>query len=213
MDRKEALKRVGVKRDDRINFVTTHSSYLPNVSHILKKHRNYLQENGLESYIEEVPRLSLRRGKNIGDLVINAKPKKVDGRSGPCGKGCKLCKVMKETGKVKDKDGKELLLRGEMDCRTLGAVYGMWCRRCDKVVYVGKTKNRVMDRFNGHRADLKGMDESKPAHHFKRNGHEEDDMEVIVLEEVSGDDDVYRVARERFWMNRMGTFGEENKKR
>ena len=162
MDRKKALERVGVKKDDRINFVTTHSSYLPNVSQILKKHRNYLQENGLESYIEEVPRLSLRRGKNIGDLVVNAKPKREGGRSGPCGKGCRLCKVMKETSKVKGKDRKELLLRGEMDCRTLGAVYGMWCRKCDKVVYVGKTMNRVMDRFNGHRADSKGTDDSKP---------------------------------------------------
>ena len=157
--------------------------------------------------------MSSRRGKNLGDLVVNEKPKREGGRSGPSGKGCKLCKVMKETSKVKDKDGKELLLRGEMDCRTLGAVYGMWCRKCDKVVYVGKTMNRVMDRFNGHRADLKGTDDSKPAHHFRRNGHQEDDMEVIVLEQVSGNDDVYRVARERFWINRMGTFGEENKKR
>ena len=57
------------------------------------------------------------------------------------------------------------------------------------------------------------MDESKPAHHFRRNGHKEDDMRVIVLEEVTGNDDVYRVTRERFWMNRMGMFGEENKKR
>ena len=114
---------------------------------------------------------------------------------------------------MKDKDGRDLMLRGDMDCKTLGAIYGMWCKRCDKVVYVGKTMNRVMDRFNGHRADLKGDDESKPAHHFRRNGHVEEDMQVVVLEEVPGNDDVYRIARERFWMNRLGTFGEENKKR
>ena len=182
MDRKDALERVGVKN------VTTHSSYLPNVSQILKKHRNYLQENGLESYIEEVPRLSLRRGKNIGDLVVNAKPKREGGRSGPSGKGCKLCKVMKETSKVKDKDGKELLLRGEMDCRTLGAVYGMWCRKCDKVVYVGKTMNRVMDRFNGHRADLKGTDhptrqpDDMPTPHFDLGIHVDISTLSILLD-------------------------------
>ena len=142
-----------------------------------------------------------------------AKPKKEGGKSGPCGRACKLCGVMKETRTVKDKDGKEMGLRGEMDCRTVGAVYGMWCRRCEKVVYVGKTKNRVMDRFNGHRADMKGTDESKPAYHFKRDGHMEEDMGVIVLESVGGVDDVYRISRERWWMNRMGTFTEENKKR
>ena len=114
---------------------------------------------------------------------------------------------------MKDRDGKEMVLRGKMDCKTVGVVYGMWCKRCDKVVYVGKTMNRAMDRFNGHRADLKGTDESKPAHHFKRNGHVEEDMEVIILENVGGDDDVYRVSRERWWINRMGTFAEENKKR
>ena len=48
MGRMEALKRVEARKDDRINFVTTHSEYLPNVN----KHRNYLQENGLESYVE-----------------------------------------------------------------------------------------------------------------------------------------------------------------
>ena len=51
---------------------------------------------------------------------------------------------------------------------------------------MGKTMNRVMDRFNGHRADLRGGDETKPANHFKRNGHKEEDMKVIVLENVGG---------------------------
>ena len=104
-------------------------------------------------------------------------------------------------------------IKGVMDCRTVGAVYGMWCKRCDKIVYVGKTMNRVMDRFNGHRADFKSEDDSKPAHHFRRNGHMETDMEVIVLESVAGNDDIYRISRERLWMNTMGTFTEENKKR
>ena len=45
------------------------------------------------------------------------------------------------------------------------------------------------------------------------NGHKEEDMKVVILEEVKGDDDVYRLARERWWMNRLGTFEEENKKR
>ena len=73
--------------------------------------------------------------------------------------------------------------------------------------------NKVMERFAGHRADLKSGDESKPAFHFRREGHEVSDMEVVVLEEVGGKDNVYRVARERLWMNRMRVFGEENKRR
>ena len=120
---------------------------------------------------------------------------------------------MQTTDQVKDKDGKIMNIETKMDCQTVGAIYGMYCKRCKKVVYVGKTKNKISERFNGHRADLRGEDESKPAYHFKRDGHTEDDMEVVGLEHVPGEDDVFRIARERWWMNRMGTFQEENKKR
>ena len=118
-----------------------------------------------------------------------------------------------ETDKVKDKEGKEMELRMKVDCRTVGVVYGMYCRKCEKIVYVGKTKNRLMERFNGHRSDMRMEDSSKPAFHFKREGHKEEDMMVIGLEHVPGDDDIYRITRERWWMNRLGTFEEENRRR
>ena len=213
MERKDALERVQKKGDSKINFVTTHSAYLPNVNRILKRHSHYLKEDGLEGYVEGVPRLSLRRGKNLADLVVNAKEKKQEGKSGPCGKSCKLCSYMEEVTEVKDKKGKRMKIIGKMDCRTVGAIYGMWCKKCEKIVYVGKTMNRVMDRFTGHRADLRGEDESKPAYHFRKDGHVEEDMGVVVLEEVAGRDDMYRITRERWWINCMGTFQEENKKK
>ena len=213
MERDEALKRVRKRDDKRINCVITHSGYLPNVNSILKRHKHYLEEDGLGNFITEVPRLSLRRGKNIGDLVVNAKAKKESGGSGPCGKRCKLCEHMWATKTIKDKDGKEMEIRARVDCRTVGVIYGMYCRKCERIVYVGKTKNRLAERFNGHRADLKAGDDTKPACHFRRDGHLDSDMGVIGLENVPGKDDVYRVTRERWWMNRLGTLEEENKKR
>ena len=48
MPREEALQRVEKKEDKRINFVTTHSAYLPNVNRILKRHGHFLKEEGLE---------------------------------------------------------------------------------------------------------------------------------------------------------------------
>ena len=120
---------------------------------------------------------------------------------------------MEEVSEVKDKEGKKMKIKGTMDCRTVGAVYGMWCRRCQKIVYVGKTMNKVMERFAGHRADLKGGDKSKPVFHFRRDGHDAADMGVVVLEEVGGKDDTYRIQRERWWMNRMGVFDEENRRK
>ena len=213
MSREEALERAKKKEDKKINFVTTHSAYLPNVNKILKRHGHYLKEEGLDRYIKEIPRLSLRRGKNLSDLVVNAKNKVKEGGSGPCGRGCKLCNFMVETKEIRDKRGEIRKIKGKMDCRTVGAIYGMWCKRCEKVVYVGKTQNRVMDRFIGHRADLRGDDDTKPAYHFKQEGHKDEDMGVMVIEEVKGKDDVYRVTRERYWINSLGTYNEENKRK
>ena len=143
MSRKDALERVGKKTDRRINFVLTHSGHLPNVNKILERHGHYLAEDGMGRYMEELPRLSLRRGRNLGDLIVNAKQRVESGGSGPCGKGCMLCKHMKVTDKVKDKDGRDMVLE-KMDCRTVGAVNGMYCKPCGKMVYVGKTKSRLM---------------------------------------------------------------------
>ena len=61
MPREEALKRAEKKEDKRINFVTTHSAYLPNINKILKRHGHFLKEEGLDKCIKETPRPSLRR--------------------------------------------------------------------------------------------------------------------------------------------------------
>ena len=127
MTRDDALMRAEKKTDKKINFVTTHSSYFPNINQILRRHGHYLREEGMDKYIDGVPRVSLRRGKNIADLVVNAKSKGEEGGSGPCGSNCKLCKFMVETKEVKDKRGETRKINSKVDCRTVGAIYGIWC--------------------------------------------------------------------------------------
>ena len=56
MTRERALERVEKKEDKRINFVTTHSAYLPNINKILKRHGHYLKEVGLDKYVKETPK-------------------------------------------------------------------------------------------------------------------------------------------------------------
>ena len=38
-------------------------------------------------------------------------------------------------------------------------------------------------------------------------------MGVIVIEEVKGKDDIYRTSRERFWINCLAKYNEENKRK
>ena len=79
--------------------------------------------------------MSLRRGRNLADMVVNAKPRIGEGKSGLCGKGCKLCGYVEEVEEVEDQRGRMLRMKGVMDCSTVGAVYEMCCRRYKRVVY------------------------------------------------------------------------------
>ena len=126
-------------------------------------------------------------------------------------KGFKFCQFMVETKEMKDKRGETKEIKEAMDCRTVGAIYGIWCKKCEKIIYVGKKQNRDIDRFIGHRADFRGDGITKPAHHFKQEGHNEEDIGVVVIEEVKGEDDMYRVTKERHWIKCLGTYNEENK--
>ena len=55
MERDQALRRVEKKTDRRVNFVLTHSGYLPNVNKI----EHYLKEDDVAPYITDLSRLSL----------------------------------------------------------------------------------------------------------------------------------------------------------
>ena len=133
------------------------------------------------------------------------------GKSGPCGRGCKLCGMMRKVGEVEDKNGEKIPIEGDLDCRTKGAVYGIWCDKCVKIVYVGQTKRMVMKRLRDHLHCLKKEDESKPTYHFHRPGHTTEDMGVLVLEGVGEKDEAHRLERKRWWIERLGILEEEKR--
>jgi hypothetical protein len=54
--------------------------------------------------------------------------------------------------------------------------------------------------------------EEKPVAHFLADGHEWKDLHVVGLERVSGGDDTLWVVREVFWIQKLGTMQEENRR-
>ena len=127
----------------------------------------------------EKERLEQKYRENVKsyDLALEALKKEMTndgessaaGKSGPCGRGCKLCSMMRKDGEVEDKNGEKIPIEGDLDCRTGGAVYGIWCKKSGKIVSVGQTKKMV-----------------KEAHHYLKSGHTMEDMRVVVLAGVVG---------------------------
>ena len=115
---------------------------------------------------------------------------------------------------TEDKQGNTIKLRNDINCKTRGVIYGMWCDKCDKIIYVGETKNSVRDRFYQHRHDFTINKKDTPAAHFRIEGHDGwTNLKIIGLERVSTRNIGYRLVRERYWMRKMGTINEENRKR
>jgi hypothetical protein len=160
--------------------------------------------------IRELPRLSLRRRRNLGDIVVDAKSREEGGTSGPCGK-CKLCESMRQTEKFCGSDGREYEVRGKFNCESVGMVYAMHCEVCEHIIYVGKSQNSLRERFYGHRRDFTIRHQDKPVAHFMQDDHNWEDMRVVGVERVRGGDDVVRVVCKQFWIGKLGTLQEENR--
>lgn len=60
----------------RINLVLTHSAFLPNACHILRKHYNLVtQSDRLKNIFTESPRVVYRSCRNLRDMVTPSKTK------------------------------------------------------------------------------------------------------------------------------------------
>ena len=55
---------------------------------------------------------------------------------------------MERLKELQDKDGKMMKITGVLDCRTVGAVYGMWCRLQENAMI-----NRVASRVGIKKKD------------------------------------------------------------
>ena len=159
-----------------------------------------MNKSEISRLLEIPPAVSMRKGKNIANIINNKREKNEQGRTSNCGKRCKLCVNMGDTGHIRDRDGKEICLLTNINCLTRGVVYGIECVTCQRIIYVGKTENDLRTRFYTHRHHNK-INMETPLRHFWEEHEEEDlnSMKIIGLERERGDDDYYRVERERYW--------------
>ena len=123
-----------------------------------------------------------RRGKNLGDLILNRKKFSLDPdtpnlgtirctpENGPRKRGqpCKSCKHMSGSPTITSKVDKRTHKVPGGDCSTKGVIYAAECL-C-KFQYVGQAVTPLRTRINGHRAWMlkKKKDEEGDSDNFRR---------------------------------------------
>jgi len=73
-------------------------------------------------------------------------------------------------------------------CKTSNLVYGIWCAKYTKMVYVVQTGDTIYKRTQNHLSTIRCNREGRipVTMHFSEGGHSEEDFRVIGLERTWG---------------------------
>ena len=129
-----------------------------------------------------------------------------------CLTNCITCEKMIDRNSGTTRGIHELLGMPEQNsnyiwCATPNVVYGLYCDNptCDKVVYVGQTRNGVKSRFMDHINDIRKNRNKAVAKHFNEDGHNIGNVKLIILDKVRIKRKTLRELKETIWMYRLKT--------
>ena len=193
----------------RVPLVITYSRQLPDVHNIVRKHMPILYNSGrLMKAFEKPPLVAYRRDRNLSDILVHGKLNKLmKPRQGKnCGReDCSVCTRMFE-GDVFSTDGmNSYSTRNYKGCATENVVYGIYCCKCTKMVYVGETERQLRDRIREHMADIRLCRKTPVGKHFREECHEVEMLRVTILDRIIDGSRYYRLIREKEWIDKLKT--------
>ena len=208
-DRSSLLERKKQRSNKhRVPLAVTFSKHLPDIRKILKKHKHILHRSeNMKKIFPDNPILAFKRGANIRDSLVHAKTRRAmtGERKEEKACRCKICSIMMTEVETEGK----MVGRGTIGCKTGNVVYGVFCVRCKRVVYVGETGTSLYSRIQNHLSSIRCNRLELPvARHFSDQGHDVNDMRIVGLERVWRSDVFYRRQREMRWIHLLGTDGE-----
>ena len=224
MSREQVLRGVPLKRkNDRVPMALTYSRFLPNIPALLKRNRHLLHRSErMRSIFTTDSMVAYKRGRNLKDMLVHRKTKVALASKGQsvrrvesCGKGCVICCRMYDEREqvVGPQAGYVTTYDRTIGCKSANVIYGIWCDVCKCICYVGETGGCLYARVQNHLSSIRvdSPTVSLPVrNHFHSPHHSINDVRVVGLERVWRNNVEYRRARERRWMNLLGTQGGVN---
>ena len=194
------------EKKDRVPLVITYSKHLPDIQKISRDHLPLLHKSiEMQEIFDKPPLVAFKRDLNLTDILIHGKHNKIfknkDGMSSRCPTDkCAICAITvnEEIPEIKK-------IQKEVNCHTTNVVYGIKCRKCNKIVYVGETERTVAERIKEHLADVRHGREKAVSFHFNSADHEIDDLNLIIIEKCREISRFYRKTREVYWIETLNT--------
>ena len=104
----------------------------------------------LTKAFEKPPLVAYRRDRNLSDILVHGKLNKLmkPRQDKNCGReDCSVCTRMFEGGVFSTDGVKSYSTINYKGCATENVVYGIYCCKCTKMVYVGETERQPRDRI------------------------------------------------------------------
>ena len=134
---------------------------------------------------------AFRKPKSLRDVLVKARlptrksPPTHSLPSNPCKtKNCRYCPKLNTSGRISCTATKRsYMAKFNVTCKSSNLIYCITCTKC-KIQYVGQTKNRLMDRFQGHFYNIgHNRPMSEIGKHFNSAGHNGlDDVEIHIVD-------------------------------
>ena len=159
--------------------------------------------------------ITYRKPPSLKDMLVRAKiaqPRTTTNKGCMRPNTCKYCKKKSpKSGEIKNlNNNKSYNTITKGTCQSNNLIYCLECNWC-YTKYVGQTKHRIMDRFQGHIFDIKHNNNTTVAKHFHRhNDHLDPNMTIHILEHIRLPKDVprsnpLRDNRQLVWIHRLNT--------
>jgi hypothetical protein len=123
----------------------------------------------------------------------------------PCSRNCDICSYVHNTHTFTNFEGKTFYVKNHINCTTANVVYALFCKHCDKSIYVGETGDTLYQRHLLNLSLIRRQKSDPIAIHFNSTEHSVNDYEIVAFKNICGDDS-YRETIEKLWMNKLRTF-------
>ena len=190
--------------EDRFPLVCEWNERLLNLGSLIHQYLPILHSNeDLSICFKHPPLASYRRPRNLQDILVHKTPH-ATGCPGPpnlvastykCEHArCLTCPVVCNRTAIQTCSGQRSIT-SHFTCESSALVYLITCSTCN-VAYVGETGQKLRERLNGHRADIRNKADTPVGVPFGMSDHH---LRVSGMEGTSSDTRSRRL-RERAWI-------------
>ena len=220
IDRNVALQKVAKQSEIKRPVLSLqYDPRLPSISNIIFRFWKVMVKNPrLKRIFPHPPMITWTRPKNLREYLIRAKLPVLNDRKSErkkigfkhCNRNCNLCKHSPRFANylTSSTTNEKFPILSSMNCLSSNVIYCITCVKQSgncrlKPQYIGKTKNRICDRFNAHNSSIKPNSTKAVGIHFSSNGHQPNDFQMVPLEQVQSNDPWILLSREKYYIRKF----------